>query len=251
MKSRKIWISIALLLSLALAGWLADWEGRIALAFGVVTAGLIYFWEKCVWKSVSVLRRGDGLHPALILGLICLVAGLPFYVYFSIWFLRPDLLSQRSYYDLISNLHVTERLVDPALLKVERWDILGQSHKVVVVQPANSGSTTLVYPMKIEPQTTLLTSLAIAPEAWTAEGDGVIFSIYVEDDAGFHLLYSQYVDPKHQQQDRRWIPIRVPLARFQGNIVRLVLTVNSGPAGDLRYDWAGWGEPCLVKPGWP
>jgi hypothetical protein len=251
MKSGKIWGITVFLLSLALAGWLAGREGRISLAFGLITAGFLYVWGQGVWKSVSALHQGVGSRLPLIIGLLCLVIGLTFYAYFSIWLLRPDLLPQRIYYDLIVNRHVTERLVDPKLLKVERWDILGQSHEVLVVQPANSGSTTLVYPIKIEPQTTLLSLLAIAPEAWTAEGDGVNFSIYVEDDAGFHLLYSQYVDPKHQQQDQRWIPIRVPLAAFQGKIVRLVLTVNSGPAGDLRYDWAGWGEPRLVRPGWP
>jgi len=251
MKSSKVWSGIAVLLSLALAGWMAGQEGQIWLTFGLVTAGSLYFWGQGIRKSISTLRRRDGFRFTPITSLFCLAIGLPIYIYLSIWLLRPDLLPQRSYYDLIANRQVTERLVDPALLKIEQWEISGSEHTVLFIHPANSGSTTLVYPVKIEPQTTLRTLLAIAPEAWTAEGDGVTFSIYVEDDAGFHLIFSQYVDPKHQQQDRRWIPIHVPLAAFQGRIVRLVLTVNTGPASDLRYDWAGWAEPRLVKPGRP
>jgi hypothetical protein len=251
MKSSKVWSGIVFLLSLALAGWMAGREGQIWLAFGLVTAGFLYFWGQGIWMSVSTLRRGDSSRFMHITRLLCLAIGLPIYLYLSIWLLRPDLLPQRSYYDLITNRQVTERLVDPALFKVEQWEISGSERVVLSLHPATSGSTTLVYPVKIEPQTTLRTLLAIAPEAWTAEGDGVTFSIYVEDDAGFHLIYSQYVDPKHQQQDRRWIPIQVDLAAFQGKIVHLILTVNSGPAGDLRYDWAGWAEPRLVKPGWP
>ena len=91
----------------------------------------------------------------------------------------------------------------------------------------------------------------MAPEAWSLEGDGLTFSIYVEDEGGMHLVAARYVDPKHHQQDRRWVPMRVNLARFSGKLVRVILVVGSGPAGDRRYDWAGWGEPRLERPVWP
>ena len=182
-------------------------------------------------------------------GLIVLVAGLGLGLY--LWALRPDLLPQYTYYDLIANRRVTERLVDPALLKVERWEILGQEREVLFVHPAPSGSTALVYPVHIEPRTTLRADLAVAPETWAAEGDGVTFSVYVEDEAGMHLVYSRYVDSKHHQQDRRWVPMQVNLAPFGGKLVRFILVTGSGPAGDRRYDWAGWGEPRLERPVWP
>ena len=151
----------------------------------------------------------------------------------------------------IANRGVTERLVDPALLKVEQWEILDEGRDVLFVHPAPSGSTALVYPVKIESATTFRADLAAAPEAWTLEGDGLTFSLYVEDDAGMHLVYSRYVDPKHHQQDRRWVPMQVNLTPFGGKVVRLILVVGSGPAGDRRYDWAGWGEPRLERPVWP
>lgn len=180
-------------------------------------------------------------------GLAALVVGLGL----CLVLLRPGLLPQRTTYDLIANRQVTERLVDPALLKVERWQILGQEREVLFVHPAASGSVTLVYPVRIEPLTTFHADLALAPEAWALEGDGVTFSLYVEDDAGLHLVESAYVDPKHHQQDRRWVPMRVNLSPYGGELARLILVVGSGPAGDQRYDWAGWGEPRLERPDWP
>ena len=66
-----------------------------------------------------------------------------------------------------------------------------------------------------------------------------------------HLVYSRYLDPKHHQQDRRWVPIQVSLAPFAGKLARLILAVGTGPAGDWRYDWAGWGEPRLERAAWP
>ena len=183
--------------------------------------------------------------------LIVLVAGLGAGLWSALWALRPDLLPQHTTYDFIANRQVTERLVDPALLKVERWEILGEGRDVLFVHPAPSGSVALVYPVKIEPGTTFRAHLAVAPEAWSLEGDGLTFSVYVEDEAGMHLVHSRYVDAKHHQQDRRWVPIQVNLAPFGGKLVRLILVVGSGPAGDRRYDWAGWGEPRLERPVWP
>jgi len=55
--------------------------------------------------------------------------------------------------------------VDPELLKIEQWEILGEEHEVLFVNPGASGSTALVYPVKFEPQKTLRAYLAMAPES--------------------------------------------------------------------------------------
>ncbi|MGD8473259.1 MAG: hypothetical protein PVH95_07870 [Anaerolineae bacterium] len=184
-------------------------------------------------------------------GLVLLAAGLALGIWFFLWTVHPALLPQEVYYDIIANRRVTERLVDPALVKLEQWEILGEERAVLFVHPALSGSTALVFPVKIEPATTFRADLAVAPEAWTLEGDGLTFSLYVENNAGMQLVRSSYLDPKHHQQDRRWVPLQVDLSSFGGELVRLILVVGSGPAGDQRYDWAGWGEPRLERPTWP
>ena len=261
------WLGLALLLSVALAGWLAGRDGRASLVFALVAAAVLYLWSlglrRVLWalglrraclafppggETGGGLRRRRYLHLASLAGL---VAGIGLCAWFLLWALRPELLPQRACYDFIANRHVTERLVDPALLKVERWEVLGQEREVLFVHPAPSGSTALVYPVRVEPRTTLRADLAVAPEAWAVDGDGVTFSVYAEDDAGTHLLYSRYVDPKHHQQDRRWLPLRVNLSPLGGKLVRIILVVGSGPAGDRSYDWAGWGEPRLERPVWP
>ncbi len=251
MTPKKVIGGMAILLALGLAGWMADRAGRITLALAAASAVFLYLWGQGLRYSVNRLRRAGGGRPAFILRVLGLLAGLAAYAYFSLWLIRPDLLPQRSYYDLIANRQVTERLVDPALMKVERWEISGKEYDVLFVHPSSSGSTTLVYPLKIESKTSFYTTLAMAPQAWAGDGDGVTFSIAVEDEAGYHLLYSQYIDPKHQQQDQRWVPVRIDLSAFEGKLVRFILVTNSGLAGDLRYDWAGWGQPRMEQPVWP
>jgi len=241
-------IVFAVALSLALAAWLAGGEGRTLLLFAFVTTIVFTLWGLALTRAWHSVRSHRYLH---LLSLAGLVAGLTLYLWLSVWMLRPARLPQRTDYDFIANLEVTRRLVDPALLKVERWEILGQEQEVLFVHPAPSGSTALVYPVRLAPHAALRADLAVAPEAWTAEGDGVTFSVYVEDEAGIHLLYSRYVDPKHHQADRYWLPMRVDLSPFGGKLVRVILVTGPGPAGDSRYDWAGWGTPRLERPIWP
>jgi hypothetical protein len=248
MMMRKRLIVFAVALAVGLAAWLAKEEGRTILLFTLVTAATFILWGLGLVRAWRAVRRRRYLH---LVTLASLVVALGTYLWFSLWALRPDLLPQQATYDFIAHRQVTERLVDPDLLKAERWEITGQEREVLFVHPTSSGSTALVYPVRVRPRTALHAHLAVAPEAWTKEGDGVTFSVYVEDEAGMHLVYGRYVDPKHHEQDRRWLPLQVDLSPFSGKLVRVIFAVGSGPAGDSRYDWAGWGEPRLERPLWP
>jgi hypothetical protein len=241
-------VTLTALIVLAMTGYLSNKEMYIFLVFILTTTVMLNLWwlgMRSVWHALRYR------HYSHLISLVALLLGMLIYTLGSLWFLRPDLFPQQGYYNFIANRHVTERLVDPDLLKVEEWEMMGETREVLFVHPTASGNTTLVYPVKVKPRTTLQAHLAVAPEAWTAEGDGVTFSVYVEDRAGIHLVYSQYIDPKHHEQDRRWVPMQVDLTPFTGKLVRMILVVGSGPAGDTRYDWAGWGNPSLNQPVWP
>jgi tetratricopeptide (TPR) repeat protein len=89
-------------------------------------------------------------------------------------------------------------------------------------------------------------STALSPASWDQPGDGVVFSILVDDGSGSTVLYEVYVDPKSRLADRRWRPARMDLAAYAGSPVRLEFVTAGGPADDTSFDWAGWGRPRLV-----
>ncbi len=257
LRQASIWLLIAGLLSVTSATLITGVIPISALVSILLTWIILGFWGwglRRGWQRLSSQPRGKVKRWLWAIGCLAL---LPAVFFIILWSVRPDLaerqfhLPQSVVYDFIANHQVTERLVDPALFKVERWNIAGDERQVLFVHPAPGGSTALMYPIKVQSRVTFRTSIAVAPQAWAEGGDGVAFSVYVEDDAGFHLLYSQYVDPKHQQQDQRWLPVEISLAEFEEKLVRFILVVNSGPAGDRSYDWAGWGEPRLERPSWP
>ena len=60
-------------------------------------------------------------------------------------------------------------------------------------------------------------------------------------------MLRRYIDPKNQPADRRWHDIVIDLSAYAGQDVQLALLTLPGPAGDGRYDWAGWSEPIIIQ----
>jgi hypothetical protein len=65
---------------------------------------------------------------------------------------------------------------------------------------------------------------------------------------GAQEVFSTYIDPKDEAGGRPWHPHQVDLAAYAGQTVTLIFETGTSPAGDERYDWAGWGEPRLLTP---
>jgi hypothetical protein len=90
--------------------------------------------------------------------------------------------------------------------------------------------------------------IATDRESWEKPGDGVTFDVYVESGSGTEQVFSTYIDPKQDEGDRRWNLFAVDLGDYAGQTVTVTFETGSGPGGDDRYDWAGWGTPRLLKP---
>ncbi|MFB0518641.1 MAG: sulfatase [Acidobacteriota bacterium] len=92
----------------------------------------------------------------------------------------------------------------------------------------------------------------VLPAAWNKEGKGVQFYIQAIDEKGkTHILFSNYIDPKHKEKDRCWFNGRIDLSQFTGQNLRLILGTRnsylkeepSGRKPDERYDYAVWSNP--------
>ena len=90
-------------------------------------------------------------------------------------------------------------------------------------------------------------NVGIDEGAWNQDrSDGVIFKAsYVQGD-NERELFKVYVDPRHNETDRRWIPVNVAI-RTNGDLFILALETTSGPAGNADFDWAYWAEPRILE----
>jgi hypothetical protein len=90
-------------------------------------------------------------------------------------------------------------------------------------------------------------AIGIQEDAWKKAGDGVEFTVQVKDSTGKEfLLFSRYIDPKHNLEDRHCNGVKIPLRRFAGQSIRLVVSTHPGPNKNADFDWAFWGEPQIL-----
>jgi hypothetical protein len=125
----------------------------------------------------------------------------------------------------------------------DRWTIADTQRSVLFEHPP----TSITYQLRVDRPITFTSALSISPAAWDKDGDGVSFEVYVASQHGDaeERIFAQYVDPKHNLGDRRWIPVELSLSQYVGKQIKLRLVTTPGPAGDNAFDWAGWAEPTI------
>jgi hypothetical protein len=86
-------------------------------------------------------------------------------------------------------------------------------------------------------------SIGLNPKIFLPEyGDGVTFKIVLMEQKRKIEIFSKYVDPKNIPCDRKWFDESINLEEWAGKEVTLRFTTTGGPAGDVSYDWAYWGD---------
>lgn len=180
---------------------------------------------------------------------------LPFFVTAGIWvnvFFRDTRVTRMQVsYDFIQHIEEALRAIPPQageIIEVQDWVIGDESHEVLFQHPALSGASQISFPLIPEAGSLLAFDLATSPESWEKPGDGVDFTIFVYSEEGFTRVFTASIDPKNNYSDRRWHPYTVDLDEYTGELIAVVFRTGVGPAGDYRYDWAGWGDLRLLVP---
>jgi hypothetical protein len=125
-----------------------------------------------------------------------------------------------------------------------RFSVNDEVRAGVFIHPAGS---VVFGPVRLSRDSLLTFKIGIIDSAWDAAGDGVEFSVSVRRTNGATTkIFSRYLDPKHNQDDRRWIDERLSLRRFGDEDVHIVLMTAPGPANDYSYDWAVFAEPQVL-----
>ena len=84
-----------------------------------------------------------------------------------------------------------------------------------------------------------LSSKVFSPD----KGDGVGFMLEVREPSGqIAKLFTAYIDPKHNLEQRRWMDGVVDLSRYRGQKITLLFSTDPGPRGDATFDWAAWSD---------
>jgi hypothetical protein len=132
----------------------------------------------------------------------------------------------------------------PAYVDRDTYSVGGELRPSLFLHPTASA---VFPPVRVSPEAVLTFRIGVIDEAWDKPGDGVEFIVFVQrsNDAETKV-FSRYIDPQHNPQDRRWFEERVSLRRFGDQDVRITLATGPGPANNFSYDWGVWSEPQII-----
>lgn len=151
--------------------------------------------------------------------------------------------------DLISTdrFAAVKKQPNPEVFALTEATLSGDTRPAIAVQPA-PGSR-LTWKIKVPDDAWLDLAVGLQPEAWTNEGNGVLFRVGVSDGRTYEELFTLHVNPFTNAGERKWIPVMVDLSSYSGEEVDLIFNTNSGSPGqqeDHRNDLALWGAPKVI-----
>lgn len=104
------------------------------------------------------------------------------------------------------------------------------------------------YPIDLPKHAGLAFGITLSPQAWDpSKGQGVVFKIIFENAKGKHILFSRYLDPKNNPEDRSWHDIDIAFTKEMSGkgILHFITTTLGQPA---FYAWANWSRPYIYLP---
>jgi hypothetical protein len=245
------WIQIVGTLGLAVAFLVAVFR-RAPLPVVLSLLGGVVLFPFVVWVGKLGIRA---LKPVWLLRVILALVILPLAAAEMVWLhdlTSVDRLARMTtayvFIDHLAEADLTSPTPDGETIEARMWNVADVSRRVLYQHPAFSGASRMAYQVGIGSSTTMLAfDVAMEPESWQMEGDGVAFAVYVESERGAEQVFSTYIDPKHNEADRCWHSYAVDLSAYAGQTVTLIFETRTGPAGNYEYDWAAWAEPRLLE----
>ena len=148
--------------------------------------------------------------------------------------------------DLVQQLPDAVKAPATKTFPVTDVNLNGEAHRAIEAEPPSR----ITWKVRIPDDAWLRVMVGLKPEAWTAEGDGVLFYVGVSDTRTFDKLFEQVVNPFNHPGDRKWIPVMVDLSSYAGEDVEVIFNTRNSVDGkphDPRNDFAVWGAPEIIS----
>jgi hypothetical protein len=158
--------------------------------------------------------------------------------------------------DLIVTANQTERRPSPESFRVTEATIAGERHLAIAGEP----SSRVTWQLQIPGRASLKVAVALEPEGWSEENNGILFRIGIADGRAYEGLAARHVDPFHRVEDRRWIPLTIDLGAYggfkwsifyhpAGRTWKLIFNTSPGRPGttDRRPGLPLWGYPTIYR----
>lgn len=135
----------------------------------------------------------------------------------------------------------------PATFSVVDATLGGEAKRAILVKDPSR----LVYSVTVPDNGELRLSLGLLEEAWTVNGDGVLFRVLVGAGGPPEEVLNLVVNPYSNPTDRGWQPLTIDLSEYTGETVDLFFNTNASapsrpPQDNRNGDLAVWGAPRVT-----
>jgi hypothetical protein len=179
-----------------------------------------------------------------------IIAGVVLVAVVALWlWMRRASGREFNVIDLVDLFPEAEKRTDvgslEAAFQLKDVTVSGETKHCICAHP----SSRITWRLKIPSNGVLKTSIALQPEVWDKDTDGVQFRVGVSDGRSYEELMRQYVNPKGRASDRRWFTVALDLSQYEGREVSVIFNTDPGPPGDANtaFDWSVWGAPRVYS----
>jgi len=138
-----------------------------------------------------------------------------------------DTTDEYDFIDLVRNASVEEEPTEYEKIDTYEVAILGDTRRALFHHPPSS---IRFQPIDLSERASLEFAIALNPTAWNEAGDGVTFKVLAKSENGIESeIYSRYIDPKRNPEQRRWIDEQIDLRDFAGQRTQFVFETDAGP----------------------
>jgi hypothetical protein len=140
----------------------------------------------------------------------------------------------------------TQKRPNPETFQVVEATLGGDTRPAILTRE----SSRLVYAVPVPDNGELRVSLGLLEEAWTTQGDGVLFRILIGAGAPPEEVLNLLINPFGNPSDRRWHDITIDLSEYAGETIDIYFNTNASPdqrppVNDTNGDLAVWGAPAV------
>jgi hypothetical protein len=133
---------------------------------------------------------------------------------------------------------------NPETFEVVEATIAGDTRPAIFVKD----SSRLVYSVQVPDSGELRVGLGLLEEAWTTEGDGVLFRILIGAGGPPEVVLDLLINPYGNPNDRMWHDIAIDLSEYAGETIDILFNTNASPdmrppVNNTNGDLAVWGAP--------
>lgn len=147
-------------------------------------------------------------------------------------------------YDLSANLSEAVIRSAPGIpVESQTVEIQFTPRRIIFAHPPS----VIFWQVSVQPESSLAFAIGILPDAKDMITQGVRFDIDVKDGNETETIFSRILHPKRNIGDSGWHNFLIPLGKYSGKTISLVLK-TSGSGRNLDFCWSAWGWVKIVRP---